>query len=284
MLRETMSRAVRGEPSAGDAWARFQMRKRRGQRLRNLIVAAAGVGAAVALVFVLPTGLGEGPVTDIPGGGPNEPAFALVNRYADPVAKFEMHYPVDWSARGGPGKPVQFFVTVPDAPTVVLSDEQLGRTACVGRCGGTDDYVPVTEAPRVFFIEVTPIEPSCARALRRCAATRPMLDRRAVRFDGARIGELEQQGVTVGSEPVSLGEVLAARYAFLYPERPALAGPPPRYWCADCRLDEFVVDWYDGWKLDLRIMAPSEREFKDSIDLALRIVESLARFRLDDRL
>jgi hypothetical protein len=279
ILRETMARAIRGEPGAADSWARFQLRQQRSKRFRNLLVGIIGLGAALTLVVVLPAGLGEGPVTDVPALGSNEPRTRLVNRYEDPRAGFAMRYPVDWIARGAPGEPVEFFLTVPDAQTVPMADLSPGEAVCVGACGGADDYVPITEKPRAFFVEVTPIDPPCASRLARCASRRAVLEQRAATFDEQRLAGLQQHGVELATEAASVGPVLAARYAFSYPPEPAaIDGEPLRYWCSGCRLDEFVIDWYEGWKLDIRVMAPSSESFGASIEIALRILESLEPF------
>lgn len=285
ILRETLTRAARGEPPVGDAWARFQVRRRRGKRLRNWIVGLFGVGAAAVLFFTLPSGLGPGEPDDVNAGGPFAPPFRDAQIYEDPVAGFKVLYPADWLARGSEGETVAFFVDEGD-PLAILSDLRTERPECDPECG-PEDLTRITELPKRFFVEITPIPPDCVRFSPACAATEGVRPMTWVGFEQRIVDLAEAAGAQTATDPASIGGVPGRRYGMVFPRTPTTApgnAERPLYWCESCSLIEFLVDWQAGWMLDIRIVGPDDASFAAHGENGVRIVDSLTRFVPADRL
>jgi len=286
ILRETLTRAARGEPPVGDAWARFQLRRRRGRRLRNALVGLFGAGAAAVLFFTLPSGLGPGDPTDVNAGGPFAPPFRDAQIYEDPIAGFKLLYPADWAARGEPGEAIAFFVDVDDLDAI-LSDVRTERPSCEPADCRPEDQTRVIEAPKRFFVEITPIPPDCARFSGACVATEGIRPMNWIGFEQLLVTQAEASGARTATDPATIAGIPARRHGFIFPARPRTPpgnGERPLYWCGGCAMVEYLADWQAGWVLDIRIVAPDEDVFADHGPNAIRLVESIERYIPDDRL
>lgn len=282
LLRESLRRAVSGEPPVGNAFARFQGRQRRAARVRFLTVVAAGLASAAILVTTLP---GLSPRGAELVGGDNPPLLHTLRHYVDPVAGFQLNYPATWIARGVPGVYAEFFPRAQDGTdNVVLS------TRTTVKAPNGDSYT--REVARRLFVRLDVSSAGCAPGAR---ATGAGAGAGAGAGPGAGLcaGALDPSwaraaGAVFGpAAPRMLDGRAALRRDVGFSAEPRLTGSgraysgiaASHYWCVRCSLTQFSVpEWSSAVGLVVRIMGPDDQAFGAARGGAEALVASLAGY------
>jgi hypothetical protein len=260
LLREAMKRAAaRGEPTPGDAFARFVHRRKRTNVVRTTVVLGT-IGAGLAMLLrTLPGPFGSGPPADFHAGGGLQPQQNTVQHYIDSTARFELDFQGTWRASGLRGRRADFS---PSRESLTTWNDRSGTRY---------------ETPNAFYVRVwydADVPPPCPAATSGITACTPPDwpefpgDMSAERAAGARVTQ---------SRALVAGDA-ATRYDIAYPKRDPRA--PISYWCAGCR--RFVIEakpWNAaGHRLVVSVVAPDEKTFSDYAGFAEKIIDSIRSY------
>ncbi len=256
-IRETLAAATRGEPEVGDAFARFEVVRRKSALARSAVVIAAGALLVALFAFVLPNPLSTGPPSRVPTGGELQPETRDVKVFEDPVAGYQVTYPGAWRVRGTEGETVTFFVdTEPplgprDPHTELFRDEF------------------VTEVPKTFYVQVTPLGPGNDPR---------MTDRDSLEASHDAGALVTQEGVFVDFR----GQRETDELRVIYPAKPLGIEPEGiTMWCRSCRVEEVTVTLQPRRgvpPLHVKIVAPTKELYDTHRFDAVELIDSIERF------
>ena len=256
-IRQTLHAAARGEPEVGDAFARFEVARRKSALARSAVVIAAGALLVALFAFVLPNPLSTGPPARVPTGGELQPEPRDVKQYQDAVAGYQLTYPGAWRVRGTEGDTVTFFVDTEPPLGAREPHTELFRV----------DYV--TEIPRTFYVQVTPL--------------RPGNDPRATDRDSLEASH--DAGALVTQDNVFVdfrGQRETDQLRVVYPAKPLGIEPEGiTYWCRSCRVEEVTVILQPRRgvpPLHVKIVAPTKTLYDTYRFDAVELIDSIERF------
>ena len=253
-LRQTMQSLAGHDPGAGDAWTRFQGRKRRNNALRTIIALGAGAAAFAVLFLVLPgvsPGTGDAPVNI--GSSVAAPQPRQLKLYIDARGGFQLQFPAEWVGRGLSGRYGEFF------PRDGGMDENSVLLSSVG--GGGE---PVVATPRTFYVRVH---------VRNAGDTSELTDRSEyprLSAAGARVPGSSIEGPSIDPR--------ASEVTIVYPRAPrASSFGVPKFWCTGCIGREIALPRARS-VLEVEIVAPDQITAAKFDALALAIMRSIEAY------
>lgn len=241
-LRDALQRAASSEPGVGDAYARFEIARRRANVARGIVVLVVTVAVAMSFLYVLPNPFRGGRTAPFHAGGTLNPDDSFANRYTDDVVGFEMNYPLTWDATGAPGE-VAYFAIPGD-----------GDAYEIQRCEACTD---VLLHPTRFMLRLEPVR----------AGDFGSRARQGARLEA--VGADVSRGETF---EVAGRRVTVFEYVF-----PTAGHPAFQDFCVDCALVEYVIRWPGGWVIDVMAMAPDATTMGFYRLDAARVVRTIQR-------